>query len=183
MIPRAPLIFFIIFALLTTGLWLSGQTSSSVGFAGEQATEVGQKRFNKQQWSKGKKSKLLQKSFPLKDWGKHYSSLGSKRSAIGESHWSGSKTFETKTKKYPKKELLISDWTEKLADLQKRAKISTDIEAKKIAETKLYGAMLQDPQQYEAMAEVLSLRDINRFQFRRNRSDSEVPIEKAGKGK
>jgi hypothetical protein len=45
---------------------------------------------------------------------------------------------------------------------------------------KLYYMMLQDSQKYSDMAEDLSLRELNRYQFRRNRSDGDIPVEKAG---
>ncbi len=40
--------------------------------------------------------------------------------------------------------------------------------------------MMQDAPHYREMKEELSLRDLNRFQFRRNRTDDGVPVKKAG---
>ena len=41
---------------------------------------------------------------------------------------------------------------------------------------------LQDAQQYRELGVKLSLRDINRYQFRRNRTNDGVPVQKAGAG-
>jgi hypothetical protein len=55
-----------------------------------------------------------------------------------------------------------------------------DDKARLVVDQKLYYMMLQDSQKYSDMAEDLSLRELNRYQFRRNRSDSDIPVEKAG---
>ena len=40
--------------------------------------------------------------------------------------------------------------------------------------------MLQQAENYKDTGETLSLRDINRFQFRKNRSKDDVPVTKVG---
>jgi hypothetical protein len=40
--------------------------------------------------------------------------------------------------------------------------------------------MLQESKSFAETGETLSLRDINRFQFRQNRSDTAVPVRAAG---
>jgi hypothetical protein len=55
-----------------------------------------------------------------------------------------------------------------------------DDKAQIAADHKLYGMMMQDARQYRELGDKLSLRDINRYQFRRNRSSDEVPMQKAG---
>jgi hypothetical protein len=55
-----------------------------------------------------------------------------------------------------------------------------DDKARLVVDQKLYYMMLQDSQKYSDMAEDLSLRELNRYQFRRNRSDGDIPVEKAG---
>ena len=47
---------------------------------------------------------------------------------------------------------------------------------------RMYTKMLQQAEHYNDTGELLSLRDINRFQFRKNRPDGDVPITKAGSG-
>jgi hypothetical protein len=42
--------------------------------------------------------------------------------------------------------------------------------------------MLQESKSFAETGETLSLRDINRFQFRKNRSDTAVPVRAAGGG-
>jgi hypothetical protein len=74
----------------------------------------------------------------------------------------------------------MSHWNEQLSDLHKKAGIEMDDKARLVVDQKLYYMMLQDSQKYSDMAEDLSLRELNRYQFRRNRSDSDIPVEKAG---
>ena len=74
----------------------------------------------------------------------------------------------------------MSQWNEQLSDLHKKAGIEMDDKARLVANQKLYYMMLQDSQKYSGMEDELSLRELNRFQFRRNRSDSDIPVERAG---
>lgn len=137
-------------------------------------------RVGRQMWQMQKNTSLMQKKFPLQEWEAHFSSLGSKRAAIQMNESKEKKMFGTETKEFPMKEFDLSEWNERFANLQETAQISTDDRVQDIADRKFYHMMLQDTQKYAEMAEVLSLRDINRFQFRRNRSDSDVPVTKAG---
>ena len=74
----------------------------------------------------------------------------------------------------------MSQLNEQLSDLHKKAGIEMDDKARLIADQQLYYMMMQDSKMYSGMAEELSLRELNRYQFRRNRSDSEIPVQKAG---
>ena len=74
----------------------------------------------------------------------------------------------------------MSQWNEQLSDLHKKAGIEVDDKARLIADQKFYYMMLQDSKKYSDMADEVSLRELNRYQFRRNRSDSDIPVEKAG---
>ena len=76
----------------------------------------------------------------------------------------------------------MSKWDGRLAALQEKALISTDDSAKEITDKRLYDMILQDTRKYADMGVELSLRDLNRYQFRQNRSTGAVPVEKAGGG-
>ena len=76
----------------------------------------------------------------------------------------------------------MSIWNNRMADLHKRAGVDMDKRAQLVADRQLYDMMLQDAENYREMAEKLSLRDLNRFQFRRNRSKDGIPVQKAGEG-
>jgi hypothetical protein len=125
----------------------------------------------------------LHKTFPITQWDKHYSSLGAKRSTLSLKETKGKKLFKTETKTYPTKSYEMSEWNARLATLQKKARISTDDSVQEIADKKLYEMMLQDAEKYAELGAELSLRDLNRFQFRHNRSDGEVPVEQVGADK
>ncbi len=74
----------------------------------------------------------------------------------------------------------MSQWNEARSHLQKKAGIEMEDQARLVADQKLCYMMLHDSQKYSDMADELYLRELNRCQFRRNRSDSDIPVEKAG---
>jgi hypothetical protein len=131
-------------------------------------------------WSQSQKSSITDKSFPLEKWDKHFSSVGTKRAPIAISENQDKQMF--KTKMFDRKEVSfdMSRWNEQMADLHKKAGIAMDDRSQLVADKKLYYMMMQESQQYSDMADKVSLREMNRYQFRRNRSDGEVPVEKAG---
>ena len=89
--------------------------------------------------------------------------------------------FRTETKEFERKDLELSDWNEQMSRLQKQARIATDQTYSDLATKQRYEAMLHDnPQAYQSMGEELSLREINRFAFRRNRPTGESPSTAAG---
>ena len=70
-----------------------------------------------------------------------------------------------------------------LEDLYREAGIEMSDRARLVENRKLYNMALQDTKQkFEELKEELSLRDINRFQFRRNRAPDGVPVQAAGEG-
>lgn len=158
---------------------LSAQLGS-ISIAGKEATSISEKRVKISKWNEQPNSTLTRKTFPIQEWGKHYSSLGSKRAQLGTDQMIERKVFETKTKEFPTKEIEFSSWNERIADLQKQARVATDDRVSDIEEKRIYGMMLQEAQQYKEMRKQLSLRDLNRFQFRRNRQSDGVPVQKAG---
>ncbi len=178
---RAPFIFFLTLAFVMTGAWLHGEPSA-VDAYNKQASDVSQKRFQQKSWSNNQKSNLMDKSFPFKQWDTHYSSLGSKKSNISLTESKDKKRFKTEMVEYSTNEMDISKWDGKLADLERQAQVSTDKTAQKIADRRIYESVMQKTENYAETGETLSLRDINRFQFRQNRSDNPVPVREAGVG-
>ena len=150
------------------------------GVLNRKPTGIAEKRVDKKTWQSDKQTKLTQKKFPMTEWGKHYSSLGSKRSPLSLEESKDKKLYKTATKTYATKSYEMSQWNERMAVLQKQARISTDESVKDISDKQLYGMMLQDTQKYADMGTELSLRDLNRYQFRHNRSAGAVPVEQAG---
>jgi hypothetical protein len=176
---RAPFIFFITLAFLMTGAWLWGE-DSAVDAYDKQASGVSEKRFEQKSWSGGQQSDLMQKSFPFKQWDSHYSSIGSKKSNISMKEAKDKKPFEAEMMEFPQKEMDISKWNGRLAKLEDKAQISTDKTSKQIEDKRMYETMMQTSKNYSETGETLSLRDINRFQFRQNRSNASVPVSEAG---
>lgn len=175
---RLRLIALLLFSMVSYAI---AGPNHSLGFAGKRADSISDKTVEKQQWTNRASSDLMEKSFPIQEWDKHYSSLGSKRSLINPSKTKDKAIFKTKTKEFERKELEIFRWNEKMKDLHKDAQLIKDAgDIDKASDQQTYQMLLQDAQPYEDLAEELSLRDINKFQFRRNHSDGAVPVQPAG---
>ena len=173
--------------LLTLGVSLCCVSLLEAGifgldFAGRKAERVGEKRVEKKLWSGPESSSLMDKSFPIKEWNKHFSSLGSKRAPISMDEKKKKERFEVKMLDRKTTDFEMSRWNERMADLHQQAGIQMDDKAQIATDQRLYDMMLQDARQYKELADKLSLRDINRYQFRRNRSSDEIPTQKAGSG-
>ena len=153
---------------------------STVSFVGKRAASVEKQRFEKKLWAQPQANSLMSKTFPIEQWDKHFSSLGSKRAPITITENKDKQLFKTKVLKQKMFPFEMSQWNEQLSDLHKKAGIEVDDKARLIADHKLYYMMLQDSKKFSSMADELSLRELNRYQFRRNRSDSDTLVEKAG---
>ena len=176
---RIPLLFCFLFAPLMT-ISLLEANPRTVGFAGKRANSVEGQRVEKKLWVKPQTNFMLNKTFPIEQWYKHFSSLGSKRAPISLSADKDKQLFKTELLDQKMVRFEMSQWNEQLSDLHKKAGIDMDDKARLVADQKLYYMMLQDSRKYSEMADELSLRELNRYQFRRNRSDSDIPVEKAG---
>lgn len=156
--------------------------SRTVDFAGKKAGSLESKRVDKKMWAQPQGSRLADKRFPMKDWDKHFSSVGGKRSSIALEEGKSKELFNTKKLERKEVSYEMSQWNSRMADLHKKAGVQMDQRAQLVADQQLYSMMLQDTQRFRDMAEELSLRDLNRYQFRRNRTDEGVPVQKAGAG-
>jgi hypothetical protein len=99
-----------------------------------------------------------------------------------KSEWAQKKfpkrSFELGQKKFKK---LMANIDQNLEDLYRDAGLELTKQARLVKNRQLYQMSLEDGKQpFEAPKEELSLRDINRFQFRRNRTDDGVPVQAAG---
>ena len=152
----------------------------TVSFVGKRATSIEGQRVEKKLWVQPDNDFLMNKTFPIEQWDKHFSSLGGKRAPISLTENKDKQLFKTRMLKQKMVRFEMSQWNEKLSDLHKKAGIEMDDKARLIADQKLHYMMLQDSKKYSDMADEVSLRELNRYQFRRNRSDSDIPVEKAG---
>lgn len=171
---------FLLVALLCGVSLLNANPFS--GLIGRKADQVEKKEVEKKMWADPGKSRLQDKTFPIKEWNKHFSSLGSKRAPITTDKTKEKKEFKVEVLDRKTVDFEMSRWNDRMADLHERAGIQMDDKAKLVTNRKLYNMMMQDAPHYRELAEELSLRDLNRFQFRRNRSSDGVPVKKAGSG-
>ena len=140
-------------------------------------------RSNGFQPSKSKfyEKKFSKKRFSFKDWDKHFSNLGQKkftsRKKISQSF---DKLFKKNIKGMPYVSRQISEWDKHLADIKKNARIELSKEAQLLSVRETYNLMLQDMGYFQELAEAMDLRSINRYQFRRNRPEGPIPVDKSG---
>lgn len=149
---------------------------------GSRADGIGNKRFSKKLWSQPERSSLQNKRFPIQDWDKRFSPLGSQRASFVQQETREKKTFKTEVLDQKKVPVELSRWDQTMADLHSRADIQMDEKSRLSGKHQLYRSMMQEARYFRDMGEVLSLRDINRYQFRRNRSDGKIPSKAAGSG-
>lgn len=170
---------FLCFAATVGPLPSGAQALDSVG---SRADRIENKRFSKKLWSRPEESSLQNKRFPIKQWDKHFSPIGGQRAPISMGETREKKLFESKV--LPRKEvpLELSRWNQTMAELHQRAGIQMDDRSRLAGDHKLYRRMMQEARFYKDTGEVLSLKDINRYQFRRNRPDGEIPSKAAGSG-
>lgn len=180
---RIPILVCTVLALLMTAAYLEAE-SRTLGFTTRKADRIQGQRFEKKLWGQSGSRTLSKKSFPLTQWDKHFSSVGSKRAAIDLVDGKEKQMFKTETVSFQDKEMQfeMSRWNEKMKDLHKSAGIKMDDKAQLVSDQRLYSMMMKDSKSFRDMAEEVSLRDLNRYQFRRNRTDDGVPVEKAGSG-
>lgn len=181
MIVRFPILICCIVTFLAA-LSYSSANPRSLGMASRRANIVEDKRVKKQMWSQSQTNSMMNKSFPIEQWDKHFSSVGSKRAPISLSDKKDKQMFSTKTLDRKEVNFEMSRWNERMTDLHKKAGIEMDDRAHLVADRQLYYMMLQDSEKYSDLGDEVSLRELNRYQFRRNRPDGAVPVEKAGSG-
>ena len=149
---------------------------------GKQETELSKKRFESKDWPDNQQSDLTQKTFPFKNWEKYYSSLGSKKWNTLVQEARKKNRLNPGKVEFPTNEIVFSEWQGYLTELESRARISPGSNMWLIQDKHVYQTMLQRAKHYKDTGKLLSLRDINRYQFRRNRPDGEIPFTKAGTG-
>ena len=169
---------FYLSLLVLTGCSLWGDVSVYNKLA-QDATTISKKRLPLQLWG-GEHAKFERKTFPITEWSQHYSSFGRPKSLISTKQTLKHKSYESNKLLFAVNEKKLAQLSGHLALLKTQARMSIDDRYDLIKDHRLYAMMLQGAQQYGEMREQLSLRELNRFQFRRNRQADGVPVEKAG---
>ena len=168
---------FCLSLLVFTGLSLWGDVTVYKRL--DQETTISKNRLPLQLWG-GEHAKFERKTFPITEWSQHYSSFGRPKSLISTKHTLKHKSYEFNKLSYAINEKKLAQLSGHLALLKTQARMSIDDRYDAIKDHRVYAMMLQGAQQYGEMREQLSLRELNRFQFRRNRQADGVPVEKAG---
>ncbi|MGC6455652.1 MAG: hypothetical protein ACON39_07695 [Coraliomargaritaceae bacterium] len=175
----------ILLACCLCPLLASGQTLDAKSKLGQQVSRVSDKKFKRETWRGGKQlSPLGKKSFHMIEYDKHYSSLGSQKASTAFDKKVGRKEYKTPdVVTYDRVPRKVSSWSGRQAELKKKSRLETSQKAPGIGDRQLYEAILQDtPQAYADMADQLSMKQINRFAFRRNRSKESPKAIAAGQG-
>lgn len=176
---RFPLLVCVVLALLMAASYLHADIRTT-GFASRRADIIEDKRFEKRMWARPQSNSMMNKRFPIEQWDKHFSSVGSKRAPITLQEDTEKPMFRTKTLERKEVNFDMSRWNQQMVDLHKNAGIEMDDRAQLVADRQLYNKMLLGDRQFRDMADEVSLRDLNRYQFRRNRPDGEIPVDQAG---
>ncbi len=145
----------------------------------QDTTSISKKRLSIQLWG-GQHTMLERKTFPITEWSKHYSSFGRPKSLINTTQTLKKKSYQSNKLSFAINEKRLAQLSGRLALLKTQARMSTDDRYDAIEDHRVYAMLLQGAQQYGEMREQLSLRELNRFQFRRNRQADGVPVQKAG---
>lgn len=173
---RVALLFFL------SGL-ACGETEvarDGVDFTGDRERRMSRQQFEKRSWRGGGDSNLAGKRFRFSEWDHHFSSIGSRRAPVSVGEMREKEIFRTSVKRHPVLPREFSRWNSELVDLHRQAGIQMDARARAFADRKAYGEALDEAETYAATGEKLSLRELNRYQFRRNRQQGEVPVQAAG---
>ena len=148
---------------------------------GRQAGAIQEKRAPVKQWSSGAALPLTDKRISMGQWSKHFSSVGSKRAPI-EMKSGERRTVQTERKTFPIRSREMSRMDQQMARIEREARIGKKDTPLLLRDRQVYAMMLQGGAFEKEMGKQLSLRDLNRFQFRRNRNDGAVPVKQAGSG-
>lgn len=171
-----PLIFCLILAAYAEA------NTRTAGFATRKADRIEDQRFEKKLWDKSEPNAFSKKSFEIEEWDKHFTPLGGKKAPIRLTEDKEKAIFETKRLDRDVVTKEMSRWNNQMKQLHDRAGIEMDDKAQLIADQQLYSMMLQGTRRFRDMADEVSLQDINRYQFRRNRPGDYIPIQQAGSG-
>ena len=170
--------FLYLSLFMFTGLSLSGDVSLYNKLY-QDAIPIWEKGSSLELWG-GQHTKFEPKTFPITKWSQHYSRFGRPKSSISTKQTLKKKSYESNKLSFSINEKKLAQLSGRLALLKTQARMSTDDRYDAIEDRRMYAMMLQSAQQYSEMRKQLSLRELNRFQFRRNRQADGVPIEKAG---
>ncbi len=156
---------------------------SGVSFTGQRADRIEQKQVPIQRADMGGTSRLQDQRFGIEEWRKQFSPLGQRRAGMDPSQESrlAQRRFETDVVTMPEQVYGMARHNQRMADLRERAHVDTDDRAWRFERAPRTMMDLQNVKHFTDQVKEADLRDINRFQFRRNRPEG-IPTEAAGRG-
>jgi len=110
------------------------------------------------------------KTIRLETWDKHFSPLGQKKVSFD-------KLWDKEIQEYKNMDIEESNWNQHLAKIHKDAGINLSQESQILDDKQSYNLVLQNMGYFEEMAEKMDLKSINRYQFRSNRPEGEIPVD------
>jgi hypothetical protein len=156
---------------------------SGVSFSGQRADRIEQKQVPIRRADMGGTSRLQDQRFGIEDWRKQFSPLGQRRAGMDASQQSrlSQRRFDTEVVTMPEQVYGMARHNQRMAELRERAHVDTDDRAWRFERAPRSMIDLQNVKHFTDEVKEADLNDINRFQFRRNRSEG-IPAEAAGRG-
>lgn len=165
-------------ALFFICLFPIGAVYASKPFIGsDKESRFSQKEYPLKKKDFNKENRFSGSRFQFKEWDKHYSKLGQKKVFSEKSQNQFNNKIEKELSNFEMLEYRESNWNDYFSKIRKEANIEVDQNAQILSDRVTYTLLLQDTQQFEEMAEKMDLRSINRFQFRSNRPEGEIPVD------
>lgn len=125
--------------------------------------------------------KFSKKKIRLETWDKHFSTIGQKKIFSDKSTSSSDKMLKKKIQQKKNIEIEESNWSQHLAKIHKDAGINLSQQSRILDNKESYNLVLQNMGHFEEMAEMMDLKSINRYQFRSNRPEGRIPVDKVNK--
>lgn len=134
-------------------------------------------QFEKKSNSREFNEKFSRKEIRLESWNKHFSNLGQKKIFSDKSNSRFDKKFDKDIQQMKNIEIEESSWSQHLAKIRKDAGIDLSEKSQILGNKESYNLVLQNMGYFEEMAETMDLKSINRYQFRSNRPEGEIPVD------
>ena len=156
---------------------IEGVFASKPFIGSNKESRFSQKQYPLKKKDFNKENRFSGSRFQFKEWDKHYSKIGQKKIFSEKSQNQFNQKIEKELSNFEMLEYSESNLNDYMSKIRKEANIDVDQNAQILSDRVTYTLLLQDTQQFEEMAEKLDLRAINRFQFRSNRPEGEIPVD------
>jgi hypothetical protein len=135
-------------------------------------------QFENKSNSRDFNKKFSRKEIQFETWDKHFSKIGQKKIFSDKSSSRFDKSLDGNLQPMKNIEIEESNWSQHLAKIRKDAGINLSQESQIVDDKAAYSLVLQNLGYFEEMAETMDLKSINRYQFRSNRPEGEIPVDK-----